>query len=395
MMKGQQIALHAEIKQLSENVWLVPSQTGNGNYEVTKLGESMFACTCPDFENRVDKYGDCKHIYALQYFSELQNKVYEDTELSIEESRPQVITICPDCQSNNVINYGKRGKRVVKQLMFCKDCNRQFRKGDDVFAKLQNEPRVISLILSMHCRNVSLRGICATLDETYGIKVSYQTIFNYLKRYEKLLGEYMSNLKPKFSGHVNVDELYIKIDGQMKYLFGALDPDTRYLLCTVLSQKKDDKGARRLFHELARVTKHHKYNETIKTITTDGLPSYKVAFEKEFVTHQRTNTKNPPKHLFNAGIAKEINNNMMERLNGTIRSREKNYRGLKIDDTPMIPLFVAYYNMIREHQAIEKTPAEAAGLEKLGKDKWINLIKKAHKNPDGRIRVWQDANKYS
>jgi hypothetical protein len=168
-----------------------------------------------------------------------------------------------------------------------------------------------------------------------------------------------------------------------------LDPDTRYLLCTVLSQKKDDKGARRLFHELARVTKHHKYNETIKTITTDGLPSYKVPFEKEFVTHQRTNTKNPPKHLFNAGIAKEINNNMMERLNGTIRSREKNYRGLKIDDTPMIPLFVAYYNMIREHQALEKTPAEAAGLEKLGKDKWINLIKKAHKNPDGKIRVWE------
>lgn len=86
----------------------------------------------------------------------------------------------------------------------------------------------------MHCRNVSLRGICSTLNETYGIKVSYQTVYNYLKRYERLLTEYMNSLKPKFSGHINIDELYVKIDGEMKYLFAALDPNTRYLLCTLI-----------------------------------------------------------------------------------------------------------------------------------------------------------------
>jgi hypothetical protein len=49
----------------------------------------------------------------------------------------------------------------------------------------------------------------------------------------------------------------------------------------------------------------------------------------------------------------------------------------------MIPLFVAYYNLVREHQALGKTPAKAAGRDlKLGKDKWIGLIKKANKNPD-------------
>jgi transposase-like protein len=106
----------------------------------------------------------------------------------------------------------------------------------------------------MHCRNVSLRGICATLNETYGIKTCPQTIENYLGRYEKLLSDYMNDLKPKFSGHVNVDELWIKIDGQIKYLFAALDPNTRFLLCTILSQKKDHKGARKLFHRLAEVT---------------------------------------------------------------------------------------------------------------------------------------------
>jgi transposase-like protein len=54
----------------------------------------------------------------------------------------------------------------------------------------------------------------------------------------------MNSLKPKFSGAVNVDELYVKINGEMKYLFSALDPNTRYLLCTVLSQKKYHKSAK-------------------------------------------------------------------------------------------------------------------------------------------------------
>jgi transposase-like protein len=70
---------------------------------------------------------------------------------------------------------------------------------------------MIPLILSMHCSNVSLRGLCSTLNETYGIKAAPQTIHNYLGRYEKLLPEYMNSLKPKFSGDVNVDELFVKI----------------------------------------------------------------------------------------------------------------------------------------------------------------------------------------
>jgi hypothetical protein len=62
--------------------------------------------------------------------------------------------------------------------MRCQDCGRQFRKQHDAFARLQTDPRMISLVLSMHCRNVSLRGICATLSETYGIKVAPTTVLN-------------------------------------------------------------------------------------------------------------------------------------------------------------------------------------------------------------------------
>jgi transposase-like protein len=62
-----------------------------------------------------------------------------------------------------------------------------------------------------------------TLSETYGVKVSYQTIHNYLSRYEKLLSDYMQSLKPKFSGEVNVDELFVKISALVS-MHNKLDP---------------------------------------------------------------------------------------------------------------------------------------------------------------------------
>ena len=173
----------------------------------------------------------------------------------------------------------------------------------------------------------------------------------------------MNNLKPKFSGDVNVDELWVKIDGQMRYLFAALDPDTHYLLCTILSQKKDRKGAKQLFRKLAEVTGHNKINQTIKIIMSYALPAYQDAYRSTFIDDPRTKTVNPSKHVFGAAIRGEIDNNIMERVNNTIRGREKNYRGLNTEETPMLPLFVAYYNLVREHQAIGKTPAQAAGID--------------------------------
>jgi hypothetical protein len=83
----------------------------------------------------------------------------------------------------------------------------------------------------------------------------------------------------------------------------------------------------------------------------------------------------------------------MERVNYTLRGREHNYRGLKVDDTPIIPLFAGYYNLVREHQAIGKTPAKAAGIDlKLGHDKLNGLMNQAHKykKTGAKIRVLED-----
>lgn len=364
MSRGQQIAEGMEIKQVRSDLWIVPSQNSDGEYNVL-VGYYGYSCTCKDFEFRHEKVGECKHIWALKYYLKLKEKVHEDIH---EQANPTDTVLCRYCNSPTVIRYGVRGKTVQKQIYQCKDCDRRF-VLDTAFERMRNDPKIISLTLSMYFRNMSLRSISQTLEETYGLHVAHQTIHKWIKKYEKLLSEYVASLTPNVSGKLNVDEVWIKVKGEMKYLFNALDPDTRYMLASVLSQRKDERGARKVLH-MARVNAKH---QPIKQITTDALVSYKKAFAKEFAYAGYQS-----KHVAGVSIKGDKNNNIVERYNGTVRSREQNFRGLKSDDTPIINLNTIFYNFIREHSAIGMTPAQASGIGYgLGDDKWVGLIRKA------------------
>jgi hypothetical protein len=77
----------------------------------------------------------------------------------------------------------------------------------------------------------------------------------------------------------------------------------------------------------------------------------------------------------------KVHNNRMERMNGEIRNREKVMRTLKKPDSPILSGYQIYHNYTRPHEALEgKTPAEVAGIEVKGKDKWLTLIQNAGKN---------------
>jgi SWIM zinc finger len=53
------------------DVWLVPSQSGNGNYKVNVNDPDWPTCNCPDFELRRAR---CKHIYAVEIVIERERK---------------------------------------------------------------------------------------------------------------------------------------------------------------------------------------------------------------------------------------------------------------------------------------------------------------------------------
>jgi len=78
--KGLQIANRANITQ-SGNLWLVPSQSGKGKYQVS-LDSQNPRCTCADFDFRQAR---CKHIYAVEH-------VIEKTKTTVVENGKTTVT---------------------------------------------------------------------------------------------------------------------------------------------------------------------------------------------------------------------------------------------------------------------------------------------------------------
>jgi hypothetical protein len=68
----------------------------------------------------------------------------------------------------------------------------------------------------------------------------------------------------------------------------------------------------------------------------------------------------------------------MERMNGELRDRERVMRTLEKTDTPILSGMQIFHNYIRPHMALNgKTPAQKAGIEVQGDNKWLTIIQNA------------------
>jgi transposase-like protein len=165
----------------------------------------------------------------------------------------------------------------------------------------------------------------------------------------------------------------VNVKGQFLWLWNLIDHETRFLLASQISTKREIDDARRVFAEAKALAK---VKPTF--VVTDGLRAYQDAFNKEFFTLRNPRTE----HVRLAGIAKRENNNMVERLHGTVRERDKVMRGLKRNPTnDVIEGFRIYYNFIRPHMALNgKTPAEMANINlQLEQNRWESLIRQSLK----------------
>jgi transposase-like protein len=207
-----------------------------------------------------------------------------------------------------------------------------------------------------------------------GVEVSYQTVWNWIQKYTALMEKYLDKITPKVSDTWRADELYVKIKGNMKYVFAMMDDETRFWIAQEVANTKDTHDARHLFH-----TAKKRAGKRPHILITDGLRSYRDAWLKEFRTNKQIDST---VHIRQITLTGHHNNNKMERLNGEIRDREKVTRNLKKDDSPILAGLQIYHNYVRGHMALNgKTPADLAGIEVDGEDKWLTLIQNAAKHP--------------
>ncbi len=361
-MRGQTIAqTESNVRRIDQNEYRVRSQSGSGEYVVLST-EAGWTCSCPDFVFREQK---CKHIFGVELSLEIRRRI-ENAKRIV----PLDFQACLSCGSERVVKHGIRhNKNGDLQRFSCLQCGKRFSRNLG-FEGLKANPQTVTSALQLYFSGESLRNTQKFLA-MQGVKVCHKTIYNWIQKYVGLMDKYLSNIQPNVSDTWRTDELFVKVKGNMKYLFAMMDDETRFWIAQQVSDHKGTDDVRPMFREAIQTT-----GKVPKTFISDGADNFHDAYRKEF-SHPYGEVQSPV-HIRHIRIAGDMNNNKMERMNGEIRDREKTMRGIKTTDSPILKGAQVYHNYIRPHMGLEgKTPAEAAGITVEGTDKWLTIIQNA------------------
>ncbi|MGA8857770.1 MAG: SWIM zinc finger family protein, partial [Candidatus Bathyarchaeia archaeon] len=238
--RGQEIALiEGAVQRFSETRYRVKSQSRDVWYDVFRTSIGTWRCTCPDDIYRNVK---CKHQWAAQVSLALRERVAKRTVIE-----PINVLVCPICGSQNgIVRHGVRHNKYGDlQRHFCKSCKRWFVVNLG-FERMKATPQIITSAMQLYFTGESLRNVQKFL-RLQGVEVSHVAVYKWIKKYTALMQKYLEQIKPQVSDVWRADELYVKIKGNMKYLFAVMDDQPRFLIAQEVAQGKETHDARHLF----------------------------------------------------------------------------------------------------------------------------------------------------
>jgi len=148
-------------------------------------------------------------------------------------------------------------------------------KPDSPFKRFNSSPEVIRLVVMMYVRfPLSLRNVEDLLAER-GIDISHETVRFWWNRFGPMFAadirkQRVSRMRGFRQWRWHLDEMYVKLNGEMVYLWRAVDQEGE-ILESYVTRTRDKKAA------LTFMRKALKRHGSPETITTDGLRSYKAA----------------------------------------------------------------------------------------------------------------------
>jgi len=364
LVRGKEIAeKNNQIKRIDESHYTVNSQSRNQTHEIIST-EFGWTCSCEDHQFRGTQ---CKHIHAVEISLNIRAEVKKHI-INIVNTNT-----CQFCNSDNISKWGIRhNKNYDLQIYKCKDCSKKFSINIG-FEGMRATPDMITQAMQLYFTGESLRGVQKFL-KLQGVNMSHVSIYKWVKKYVKLMDNYLQTITPQVGNKWHADEVWLKINGDKKYLFAMMDNDTRFWIAQEVADSKFKHDAQNLLAMGKQVAK-----KIPSVFVTDGLPAYNDAFKKEF--EAKNFLHKPSKHIRDIHFKHQLsNNNIQERLNGEFRDREKVFRGLKKVDSSAITGIKLYHNYIRPHMSLDgDTPADRSGIEIKGDNKWLTIIQNASK----------------
>lgn len=232
----------------------------------------------------------------------------------------------------------------------------------------------INLGLSSRVTRDALKGI-------FDISLSHQTVVNYINLSAQYLTASIDKHCPIPQAVSAADETYIIVDNKWTYTWFIIDSKTRAICGYNLSDTRGMQPALALLYDT-----FGKPCDTLKhpVLVTDGNPSYDAAV---MAYNDLVKTKDSLKKKTVIGLqnlddeSREYRSfkQLVERLNRTYKYHTRPRAGFKTFDgaVALTTLFVAFYNFMRPHSALNKsTPVCLDALKdcSLMPDKWVALI---------------------
>jgi transposase-like protein len=122
------------------------------------------------------------------------------------------------------------------------------------FAGFRFPPDVITLAVRWYLRfGLSDRDVEELLAER-GIKVGHVTVYRWVQRFTPLLAEAARPCRHRVGDRWQVDETYLKVGGQWRYVYRAID-QFRQVIDVFVSSRRDHTAARRFFQGMISTTK--------------------------------------------------------------------------------------------------------------------------------------------
>src|SRR6202043_1063377 len=132
-------------------------------------------------------------------------------------------------------------------------------------------PEIIQQAIWLYIRfSLSFRDVENLLAER-GIMVSYETVRRWVNHFGPTIAAKLRTRRPKPHTIWHLDEVYLKIDGRMVYLWRAVDAEAE-VLDVLVQTKRNKRAALKLMRKLLK-----KYGFVPDKLNTDELRSYAAA----------------------------------------------------------------------------------------------------------------------
>ena len=268
---------------------------------------------------------------------------------------------CPKCASDHVVKIGfQRGQQRYR----CKDCRKDFRANGKATGR-RMDAELMGAAIQDHYDGKSYKKITEAIEKEYDIpEPSKATVYEWVRDFSAEAIEEMKDHPAKTGGGDWVaDELHFEVKGKKAYLWDIMDRDTRYILASHLSYRRDAPSARAMLRKALAAS-----DGPPETITTDKWRAY-IKPIKELVPEAE--------HIQSQGLAAEVNNNLSERLQGTYRDRVKTLRSLESIETGQRYLdgWTVNYNLFRKHESLKNKPPASKALADPPFREWTDVVK--------------------